>query len=32
MLPGGATLIFDTELMGVNGKTLSGDKPNEDEL
>ncbi|KAH6789712.1 FK506- and rapamycin-binding protein 15 kD-2 [Perilla frutescens var. hirtella] len=31
-IPGGATLIFDTELMGVNGKTLSGEKSNVDEL
>ncbi|CAI9762879.1 unnamed protein product [Fraxinus pennsylvanica] len=23
-IPGGATLIFDTELVGVNGKTSSG--------
>ncbi|KAG6417217.1 hypothetical protein SASPL_119370 [Salvia splendens] len=27
-IPGGATLIFDTELMGVNGKTLSGGDSN----
>ncbi|KAK4270176.1 hypothetical protein QN277_023251 [Acacia crassicarpa] len=26
-IPGGATLIFDTELVGVNGKTLSEEKP-----
>ncbi|KAI4356334.1 hypothetical protein L6164_000364 [Bauhinia variegata] len=26
-IPGGATLIFDTELVGVNGKTLNGEKP-----
>ncbi|XP_008794656.1 FK506-binding protein 2-like [Phoenix dactylifera] len=25
-IPGGATLIFDTELVAVNGKTLDGDK------
>ncbi|PNX97974.1 peptidyl-prolyl cis-trans isomerase fkbp15-2-like protein, partial [Trifolium pratense] len=24
-IPGGATLIFDTELVGVNDKSLSGD-------
>ncbi|KAL8496194.1 hypothetical protein ACS0TY_020052 [Phlomoides rotata] len=30
-IPGGATLIFDTELMGVNGKTLSNDKTLSDE-
>ena len=26
-ITGGATLIFDTELVGVNGKTLSEEKP-----
>ncbi|KAI9085227.1 hypothetical protein K1719_032750 [Acacia pycnantha] len=26
-IPGGATLIFDTELVGVNGKTLTEEKP-----
>ncbi|XP_028765344.1 FK506-binding protein 2 [Neltuma alba] len=25
-IPGGATLIFDTELVGVNGKTLTEEK------
>ncbi|KAK7304548.1 hypothetical protein VNO77_42429 [Canavalia gladiata] len=27
-IPGGATLIFDTELVGVNDKNLSEEKPN----
>uniref|UniRef100_A0A0F7CZ43 peptidylprolyl isomerase n=1 Tax=Pelargonium echinatum TaxID=122254 RepID=A0A0F7CZ43_9ROSI len=31
-IPGGATLIFDTELVAVNGKTASGDEPNDSEL
>ncbi|XP_057808479.1 FK506-binding protein 2-like [Salvia miltiorrhiza] len=31
-IPGGATLVFDTELMGVNGKTLSGENSSGDEL
>ncbi|XP_022848970.1 peptidyl-prolyl cis-trans isomerase FKBP15-1-like [Olea europaea var. sylvestris] len=30
-IPGGATLIFDTELVGVNGKTTGG-KSNDSEL
>ncbi|XP_047308571.1 peptidyl-prolyl cis-trans isomerase FKBP15-1-like [Impatiens glandulifera] len=29
-IPGGATLIFDTELMAVNGKTSSGEEKVED--
>ncbi|KAK4409170.1 FK506-binding protein 2 [Sesamum angolense] len=29
---GGATLIFDTELVGVNGKTLNDGKSDESEL
>ncbi|XP_016198198.1 FK506-binding protein 2 [Arachis ipaensis] len=28
-IPGGATLIFDTELVGVNGKTLGGAEESE---
>uniref|UniRef100_A0A0F7GZ30 peptidylprolyl isomerase n=1 Tax=Geranium incanum TaxID=1158081 RepID=A0A0F7GZ30_9ROSI len=31
-IPGGATLIFDTELVAVNGKTASGGKTNDSEL
>uniref|UniRef100_A0A0F7GZ49 peptidylprolyl isomerase n=1 Tax=Pelargonium nanum TaxID=59882 RepID=A0A0F7GZ49_9ROSI len=31
-IPGGATLIFDTELVAVNGKTASGDEANDSEL
>ncbi|XP_073014974.1 FK506-binding protein 2-like isoform X2 [Primulina eburnea] len=31
-IPGGATLIFDTELVAVNGKTLNGDKSDDSEL
>ncbi|KAK6940481.1 FKBP-type peptidyl-prolyl cis-trans isomerase domain [Dillenia turbinata] len=31
-IPGGATLIFDTELVAVNGKTSSGDQPDDSEL
>ncbi|KAL0369438.1 UNVERIFIED_CONTAM: FK506-binding protein 2 [Sesamum angustifolium] len=31
-IPGGATLIFDTELVGVNGKTLNDEKSDESEL
>ncbi|KAG8387252.1 hypothetical protein BUALT_Bualt02G0002100 [Buddleja alternifolia] len=31
-IPGGATLVFDTELVGVNGKTLDDGKSNESEL
>ncbi|KAJ1427910.1 FKBP-type peptidyl-prolyl cis-trans isomerase domain [Sesbania bispinosa] len=27
-IPGGATLVFDTELVGVNDKSLSEEKPN----
>ncbi|XP_078441410.1 FK506-binding protein 15 kD-1 [Wolffia australiana] len=30
-IPGGATLIFETELVGVNDKTLDEGKPNHDE-
>ncbi|CAA6664105.1 unnamed protein product [Spirodela intermedia] len=29
-IPGGATLVFDTELVGVNGKTLEGGKTEHD--
>ncbi|XP_047332856.1 peptidyl-prolyl cis-trans isomerase FKBP15-1-like [Impatiens glandulifera] len=29
-IPGGATLIFDTELVAVNGKTSNGEKTVED--
>ncbi|XP_020689602.1 FK506-binding protein 2-like [Dendrobium catenatum] len=28
-IPGGATLVFDTELVAVNGKTLTSDKNTE---
>uniref|UniRef100_A0A0F7CZ39 peptidylprolyl isomerase n=1 Tax=Francoa sonchifolia TaxID=23250 RepID=A0A0F7CZ39_9ROSI len=31
-IPGGATLIFDTELVAVNGKPSSGGIPDESEL
>ncbi|KAK6141861.1 hypothetical protein DH2020_024396 [Rehmannia glutinosa] len=31
-IPGGATLVFDTELVGVNGKTLSDGKSENSEL
>ncbi|XP_057963618.1 peptidyl-prolyl cis-trans isomerase FKBP15-1-like [Malania oleifera] len=31
-IPGGATLIFDTELVAVNGKTSSGGKTSDSEL
>ncbi|KAL3531065.1 hypothetical protein ACH5RR_010387 [Cinchona calisaya] len=31
-IPGGATLIFDTELVSVNGKQSSGGKPDNSEL
>ncbi|MBA0859124.1 hypothetical protein Goshw_003547, partial [Gossypium schwendimanii] len=31
-IPGGATLIFDTELVSVNGKPSSGEDTSEDEL
>ncbi|PIN09846.1 FKBP-type peptidyl-prolyl cis-trans isomerase [Handroanthus impetiginosus] len=31
-IPGGATLIFDTELVGVNGKTLSDGKSDDSDL
>ncbi|KAL3828932.1 hypothetical protein ACJIZ3_017734 [Penstemon smallii] len=31
-IPGGATLVFDTELVGVNGKTLSGGETDDSEL
>ncbi|KAL3633279.1 FK506-binding protein 15 [Castilleja foliolosa] len=31
-IPGGATLVFDTELVGVNGKTLSDGKSEDSEL
>ncbi|XVF81250.1 hypothetical protein PTKIN_Ptkin15bG0140700 [Pterospermum kingtungense] len=31
-IPGGATLIFDTELVAVNGKPTSGGDTSEDEL
>ncbi|KAL0286383.1 UNVERIFIED_CONTAM: Peptidyl-prolyl cis-trans isomerase FKBP15-2 [Sesamum angustifolium] len=31
-IPGGATLIFDTELVAVNGKTLNDGKPDDREL
>uniref|UniRef100_A0A0F7H0U2 peptidylprolyl isomerase n=1 Tax=Geranium phaeum TaxID=379952 RepID=A0A0F7H0U2_9ROSI len=31
-IPGGATLIFDTELVAVNGKTASGETPTDSEL
>ncbi|XVE72698.1 hypothetical protein DITRI_Ditri11bG0059800 [Diplodiscus trichospermus] len=31
-IPGGATLIFDTELVAVNGKPSSGENTSEDEL
>ncbi|KAA3474829.1 peptidyl-prolyl cis-trans isomerase FKBP62 [Gossypium australe] len=31
-IPGGATLIFDTELVSVNGKLSSGEDTSEDEL
>ncbi|KAL6511098.1 FK506-binding protein 15 [Orobanche gracilis] len=31
-IPGGATLVFDTELVGVNGKTLNDGKPDDSEL
>ncbi|TYI55680.1 hypothetical protein E1A91_D11G157400v1 [Gossypium mustelinum] len=31
-IPGGATLIFDTELVSVNGKPSSGEDKSEDEL
>ncbi|KAK9282552.1 hypothetical protein L1049_005473 [Liquidambar formosana] len=31
-IPGGATLIFDTELVAVNGKTSSGGKTDDSEL
>ncbi|XP_031111636.1 peptidyl-prolyl cis-trans isomerase FKBP15-1-like [Ipomoea triloba] len=31
-IPGGATLIFDTELVAVNGKTSAGDKADDSEL
>ncbi|CAK7349410.1 unnamed protein product [Dovyalis caffra] len=31
-IPGGATLIFDTELVEVNGKTSSGGKASDSEL
>ncbi|EOX93805.1 hypothetical protein QUC31_004302 [Theobroma cacao] len=31
-IPGGATLIFDTELVAVNGKPSSGGNASEDEL
>uniref|UniRef100_A0A0F7CZ41 peptidylprolyl isomerase n=1 Tax=Pelargonium tetragonum TaxID=122197 RepID=A0A0F7CZ41_9ROSI len=31
-IPGGATLIFDTELVAVNGKTTNGDEANDSEL
>ncbi|KAK6937855.1 FKBP-type peptidyl-prolyl cis-trans isomerase domain [Dillenia turbinata] len=31
-IPGGATLIFDTELVAVNGKTSGGDQPDDSEL
>ncbi|KAJ9169811.1 hypothetical protein P3X46_017961 [Hevea brasiliensis] len=31
-IPGGATLIFDTELVAVNGKTSSGGKASDSEL
>lgn len=31
-IPGGATLIFDTELVAVNGKTSSGGNTDDSEL
>ncbi|KAJ9697419.1 hypothetical protein PVL29_009301 [Vitis rotundifolia] len=31
-IPGGATLVFDTELVAVNGKTSSGANANDSEL
>ncbi|XWS76038.1 hypothetical protein CRYUN_Cryun01aG0143100 [Craigia yunnanensis] len=31
-IPGGATLIFDTQLVAVNGKPSSGENTSEDEL
>uniref|UniRef100_A0A0F7GZ40 peptidylprolyl isomerase n=1 Tax=Erodium gruinum TaxID=337380 RepID=A0A0F7GZ40_9ROSI len=31
-IPGGATLIFDTELVAVNGKTASGETTTDSEL
>ncbi|KAK4492182.1 hypothetical protein RD792_002980 [Penstemon davidsonii] len=31
-IPGGATLVFDTELVGVKGKTLDGGKSDDSEL
>ncbi|KAJ9176629.1 hypothetical protein P3X46_011920 [Hevea brasiliensis] len=31
-IPGGATLIFDTQLVAVNGKTSSGGKASDSEL
>ncbi|KAL6340053.1 hypothetical protein AAG906_038888 [Vitis piasezkii] len=31
-IPGGATLVFDTELVAVNGKTSSGAKADDSEL
>ncbi|XWS31225.1 hypothetical protein CRYUN_Cryun23aG0059200 [Craigia yunnanensis] len=31
-IPGGATLIFDTELVAVNGKPSSGENTSEDDL
>ncbi|GFP93514.1 fk506-binding protein 2 [Phtheirospermum japonicum] len=31
-IPGGATLVFDTELVGVNGKTLSDGESEDSEL
>ncbi|XP_068665903.1 peptidyl-prolyl cis-trans isomerase FKBP15-2-like [Aristolochia californica] len=30
-IPGGATLVFDTELVAVNGKKLDGEEPTEDD-
>ncbi|KAK1294418.1 Peptidyl-prolyl cis-trans isomerase FKBP15-1 [Acorus calamus] len=31
-IPGGATLVFDTELVAVNGKTGGGNSPKDSEL
>ncbi|GKV34060.1 hypothetical protein SLEP1_g42482 [Rubroshorea leprosula] len=31
-IPGGATLIFDTELVAVNGKTASGENASDSEI
>ncbi|XP_027092870.1 peptidyl-prolyl cis-trans isomerase FKBP15-1-like [Coffea arabica] len=31
-IPGGATLIFDTELVTVNGKPSTGEQPDDSEL